>query len=458
MGGKSIFHAYDVRGVWEKELDEKIAAKIGWGTAQYLKGISGKPSPVLLVGEDTRASSPVLSRAIRSGIQAAGGTVRFGGLMTTPMFYFLVTDFSLDGGVMVTASHNPPDYNGFKLVRERARPIFRGGSLEEIEKLVAHAPEIIGEEELPEAENLRSRYLSFLRKKFTPLFEKRGTPEGIVFDNGNGTAQVVLGPLLEALSWIRPVKLFWDVDPLFSGRGPNPSLPGARDQLSREVGESGARFGVAFDGDGDRILFVDEKGESVPPDFITAFLAERLLRRFGGGKIVLPIGTSRVVSEVVEGTGGEVVLSRRGNVFVKDAMVREGALFGGERSGHYFFREFFSGDSAIFTFLSVLREWEEARRPFSELFRPFFKYVSTGEINVAVPTSQKAIEAVKRTFSAFAKKTNEIDGFFADMGDWWFLIRPSQTEEVLRLILEGKDEKTVSLHGEEITRILTERK
>lgn len=449
----SIFHAYDVRGVYPSELNEEIAGKIGWAAGEYFKKISGKENPVILVGEDNRGSSPSLSKSLIAGLLQAGATIRYGGMMTTPTFYFLVNSLPADGGLMATASHNAPRYNGFKFVGKEAEPIAKGSGLEEIESLAAKAPAITSQDE-PTQENFLPLYLDFLSKSFLDLFRAKEQTFKVVFDNGNGVTSLVLEPLLSSLSWLEATKLFWNQDPLFSGRGPNPILPGALDNLSKAVRENQATFGVAFDSDGDRIAFVDEKGKQVPGDFLSAWFARQILRENPGEKFVLPVGASRVAEETIKENGGEVIFSRRGNVFLREKMQEANAIFGGERSGHYYFRNFFSSGSGIFTLLLFLDFWFASPSPLSEIFFPFAKYPSSGEINLSVGEPQKALEGIRNHYKGVAKTSNELDGFYADMGEWWFSARPSETEPLFRLIVEGKEGDLVAAKTRELQELI----
>ncbi|MBI2640588.1 MAG: phosphomannomutase/phosphoglucomutase [Candidatus Sungbacteria bacterium] len=455
----NVFHAYDVRGIYPSELNEETAQKIGWAAGEYFKKISEKENPVILIGEDNRSSSPTLSKALISGLFQTGAQIRYGGAVTTPMFYFLVNSLPSDGGVMVTASHNAPEYNGLKFVAQGAKPISEVRGLEEIQSLLSQAPS--GKREALEIseENFLPLYLDFLAKQFLELFEEsEPKPVSIVFDNGNGIVSLVLEPLLSSLSWIKSVKLFWNQDPLFSGRGPNPILPNALEKLSQSIEKNHAALGIAFDSDGDRVVFLDEKGKEIPGDFLTAWLAKNFLSKNPGEKFVIPVGTSRVVEETIKENGGEVIFSRRGSVFLKEKMREANALFGGERSGHYYFRDFFFSESGIFTFLLFLKFWLPSRGAsesrLSEIFSAFAKYPSSGELNLAVEEPEKALEKIKALYKESAKTSNELDGFYADMGEWWFLARLSQTEPLFRLIVEGKEQDLVMAKTKELQELI----
>jgi len=446
MREKSVFHAYDVRGIWQKELDVPTARRIGWSAGEYYKKISGKPAPMLLVGIDGRESSQPLSEALITGLSAAGAQVVFGGMMTTPMLYWAVNDAAADGGVMVTASHNPAEYNGFKFMQDRALPVFLSGGLEKIEEGMRRAPATPHVARI-EVVSLQERYAAFLKEKFPTLFSNQFPEIKIVADNGNGMVSFPLDQLLGALPWIKPIKLFWERDPQFQGRGPNPNAPGALRALARAVQRQHAAFGVAFDGDGDRIVFVDEKGSLVPGDWITAWFSRAYLLRHPLSTVVLPIGTSRIVEETIRAHGGRAAFSRRGNVFMCNTMESQNAIFGGERTGHYYFRDFFFRDSAVFAFLSFLSffaESEDSAGPFSDtVVAHFAKYSASGEMSIPSEDAGAAISKAKRAYASSAKHISELDGFFADCGEWWFLVRPSHTEPVVRLVVEGNDAKTV---------------
>ncbi|MFN7088576.1 MAG: hypothetical protein ACK4NX_02040, partial [Candidatus Paceibacteria bacterium] len=369
--------------------------------------------------------------------------------------YFLVNYLSCDGGIMVTASHNPPQYNGLKFVKQQAKPIFLGDGLDEIYKLMDRAPKTFKKYPGPKKENFIPAYVEFFKIRFERFFKKDAKPLKIAIDNGNGVASLVLEELIKEFSWIQPIKLFWEQDPDFSGRGPNPSHKGALSFLCAAVLKHRADFGIAFDGDADRILFIDENGKQILPDFITAYLGENMLKEAPGSLVIIPVGTSRIVEEKIKEAGGKVIFSRMGNVFVSSKIEEYNAIFGGERSGHYYFRDFFFRDGAIFTLLSVIRFWLGERRPFSEIFSNYAKYVTSGELNIAVENQQGAISGLKDAFKNRARATNEIDGFWADLGDVWFLLRQSQTEPILRLIVEGKNSQAVNKTLNEIQKILS---
>jgi phosphomannomutase len=424
-----LFKAYDIRGVVPDELDAGMAWRIGRATARFLA------APVLALGRDARPSSPELFEAVARGVREEGVRVIDLGLVSTPMLYFGVEHLGAGGGMMLTASHNPARYNGFKICREHAIPIGEASGLVDIERITRDLAPGAPPRGAPgglERVDLRDAYVEHV------LSVGRGRPRlRAVLDCGNGMAGVGLEPLLERLGLVAE-RLYFEPDGSFPNHEADPlKLENLRD-VSAAVRRSGADFGVAFDGDGDRAVFVDETGEPIPADLVTALLARHQLRRHPGGRVLYDLRSSRVTAEEVEAAGGVAEMCRVGHSFVKARMREVGAIFAGELSGHMYFR--FSdtlvaddGTAALVAMLDVLAA---EQKPLSELVAPLRRYAASGEINRRVDDIPGLLRSIEADH-ADAQEISHLDGLLVRYPDWWFNLRPSNTEPVLRLNLEA---------------------
>jgi len=434
-----IFKAYDIRGVYPSELDEADAHLIGRGFAlsRLLKG--EKP---VVVGRDMRTSSDSLADAISSGLAAEGHSIVDIGLCTTPMLYFAVNVLDAAGGIMVTASHNPGEYNGFKFVRERAIPIGSESGLAEIKKQTLSA--LRRSDDLPRGSirrvNVLDRYAAFFADRFTVELTKP-----LVIDAGNGMAGGILPRILPSQKLIYH-KLFFEPD----GRFPNHEANPLKDENLRQLRETMKKIpgsvGIAFDGDGDRVCFLDESGQVVRGDLLTALLAAELLDENGGGKILYDLRSSRVVPEVIRNHGGEPIKTRVGHAFIKQIMREEQALFGGELSYHFYFSEFFNCESGILAMLQTCKLLAKLGKPLSELVEPLRKYAHSGEVNFRVHDVDNALRYVQEHFSD--GQLSRLDGVSVDYDNWWFNLRASNTEPLVRLNLEA-DKRSLMVAGVE---------
>jgi phosphomannomutase len=431
----AIFKAYDIRGTVPDQLNADLAYAIGRGSAHFLA------ARTVAVGRDSRTHSPELSDALIRGINDEGVEVVDLGLVSTPMLYYGVEATGAGGGIMVTASHNPGEYNGFKVCREHAIPIGEASGLKEIEALSA---ERAGLE--PAAQRGGRRPVEVVDGYVDHVLAVGGgCPElKIAIDCGNGMAGVALEKLLERLP-LKVERLYFEPDGTFPNHEADPlkveNLRDVRDAVLR----TGADLGVAFDGDGDRAVFVDDEGEPIASDLMTGILARDQLRRHPGGTVLYDLRSSRAVAEEIEQAGGVALMCRVGHSFVKAQMRETGAIFAGELSGHIYFR--FSpelmaddGTAALVAVLDVLASEE---RPLSQIVAPLRRYHASGEINRRVADTQTLLAEI-RAEHADAPEVSTLDGLLVRYPDWWFNLRPSNTEPVLRLNLEaGSEERMI---------------
>jgi len=429
-----IFKAYDIRGVVPSELDAALAKKIGNAFARLLK------AKTLVVGQDMRVHSPELADAVSQGMRDAGANVIRLGLSETPMAYFAIGSIACDGGLCVTASHNPGQYNGMKLCREGAKPISKDTGIAELERMCAAPyPAPVAKPGREERRELLADYAAHVAK-----FAQLGREVSIAIDAANGMAGHTLPAVLERVPRIRAHTLYMEPDGTFPNHEANPLIEANLVDLKRLVKEKKAELGVAYDGDADRCCFVDEQGVTAGADLITALLAPVFLRRFPGTAVVYDLRSSWAVKEEIVRAGGQPVRDRVGHSFMKATMRQKGAMFGGELSGHFYFAENFTADSgviAMMAVLSLLCAPENKGKTLSQLLARVRRYHSTGEINFHVDDKPAKIAELKQRYAA--GRQDELDGITVEFGDlgqrewWWFNVRPSNTEPLLRMIVEA---------------------
>jgi phosphomannomutase len=429
-----IFKAYDVRGLYGSQIDGDVAELVARGFARVLASLQDKPASSLAVGlgRDMRLTAPELTARYRDGLIAEGVHVVDAGQIATEMLYYLVGSRRLDGGLMCTASHNPKPYTGAKLVREGALALSGDAGIQDIRRAIesdlGEAPGGGTVEQLDVTDEFHAAALRFIDAD-------RVRPLKVVVDGGNGMAGPMIGPLLERLR-LELIETYWDPDGTFPDHEPNPLLPENRELIVRNVRETGADLGIAWDGDADRCFFIDDQGKFVDGDFLTALLAESLLHKHPGELILYDVRASRAVADTVERAGGRAEMNRVGHAFFKSRMREEGSLFGGEVSGHYYFRDFYCADSGTIPALLVLELLSGAARPFSALLEPFRdRYFISGEINSEVSDQQAKMDEISRRY-ADARQAR-LDGISVDYPEWHFNVRPSNTEPLLRLCLES---------------------
>jgi len=437
----SIVKAYDIRGVVPAQLSPELAARFG---AAFVQATG---SGAIVVGRDMRPSSPELSAAFAHGAAGAGADVTDIGLASTDLLYY--ASGSLDvPGAMFTASHNPAQYNGIKLCRAGAAPIGQGTGLEEIKALVeADAVEPAGRAGRIVERDLLADYAAHLHS----LVDLSGIrPLTVVVDAGNGMAGHTVPAVFAALN-VRLIPLYFELDGTFPNHDANPIVPANLVDVAAAVREHRADLGLAFDGDADRCWVLDERGESVPPSVVTALVASRELAREPGSTVIHNLITSRSVPEVVRESGGVAVRTRVGHSYIKQEMARTGAIFGGEHSAHYYFRDFWRADTGMLAALHVLAALGSQAGPLSRLVAGFDRYAGSGEINSTVADQQDRIRAVRVAFGGRpGVSLDELDGLTVEAADWWFNLRPSNTEPLLRLNVEAADGETMAAVRDEV--------
>lgn len=421
-----IFKAYDVRGVYPEELNEDIARRIGWAFAEFTR------SSALVVGRDCRVSSPSLAAAFTEGVAERGVDVVDIGLATTDMLYFASGRLDMPGA-MFTASHNPPHYNGIKLCRAGAAPVGADSGLEEVRDLAAGEPP--SPDPVRGTVTTRDLVEEYINHVLSFVDAAQMAPLTVVADAANGMAGLVLPAIFDRLP-AKLVGLYLDLDGTFPNHPADPIQPENQADLMRAVLEHSADVGLAFDGDADRVFLVDERAQGVSGSLVTALVAEAMLEREPGGKIVHNLITSWVVPEIVREHGGEPIRTRVGHSFIKKVMADTGAIFGGEHSGHYYFRDHFRADSGLIAALFVLQRLSETGKPLSQLLAPYRRYEASGEINSEVTDQGAALERVAAAFSD--GRQDRLDGLTVEYEDWWFNVRPSNTEPLLRLNVEAR--------------------
>ena len=433
----AIFKAYDVRGTYPDQLDEQTAKAIGAAFATFAK------SPRIAVARDMRPSGVALASAFEAGARACGSEVIDLGMGSTDFCYFVSGHLDAPAA-MFTASHNPAQYNGIKLCLSGARPVGEESGLRQIKALTEQFLE-----DPPRGEPAPTSSMDLLEiwadhvRGFVDTAVLR--PVRVVADTANGmgglVAPLVFGPLPFKVEY-----LYAELDGTFPNHPADPIQPENLVDLVTKVREVGADVGLAFDGDADRVFLIDETGAGVSGSLTTALVATSMLKSHPGSTVLYNLICSKVVPETVAALGGTAVRTRVGHSYIKQVMAETGAVFGGEHSGHYYYRENFRADSGIITALVVLELMSKAEAPLSELVAPFRRYADSGEINTAVKDPNAAVESIAATLGGTGPALDRLDGLTADYGDWWFNLRPSNTEPLLRLNIEAPDAASLAEH------------
>lgn len=438
----SIFKAYDVRGLYPDEFDEEAARRIGAAFAEHTG--AGR----ILVGRDCRTSSPSLAAAFVEGVTSRATDVVDIRLATTDMVYFASGRLDLPGA-MFTASHNPPEYNGLKLCREQAAPVGEDSGLLDVRALAeSDLSPASGGRGRVEERDMREAYVEHVLSFVHP--EVMG-PLTVVADAANGMAGLVLEPIFERLP-AKLIGLYLELDGTFPNHPADPIQPENLEDLKRTVLEHGADVGLAFDGDADRVFLVDESARGVSGSLLVALVAEEMLNREPQATVLHNAICSWVVPEVIRENGGTPIRTRVGHSFIKKVMAETGAIFGGEHSGHYYFRDHYRADSGLIAALLVLQRISQAGVPLSALLEPYRRYHASGEINSVVENQQGTIERIARRFAD--GRQDRLDGLTVEYEDWWFNVRPSNTEPLLRLNVEATTEDLLREKTDEVLSII----
>ncbi len=438
---RRVIKAYDVRGLVGTEIDEGFVADVGGAFARLMRTESPEGAGPVVIGHDMRESSPVLATAFAAGVTAQGLDVVRIGLASTDELYF--ASGLLDcPGAMFTASHNPATYNGIKMCRATAKPVGEDTGLALIrDEIIAGVPGYDGPHGTVTDRDVLADYGEFLRSL---VAVDRLRPMRVAVDAGNGMAGHTTPAVLGPIPGVTVLPLYFELDGSFPNHEANPLEPANLLDLQKFVRDSGADIGLAFDGDADRCFVVDERGEPVSPSAVTALVAARELTREPGARVIHNLITSRVVPELIIERGGHPVRSRVGHSYIKSLMAESGAIFGGEHSAHYYFREFWGADSGMLAALHVLAALGEQDRPLSELISDYQRYAASGEINFRVDDAPACVDAVLTSFAAQTVSLDHLDGVTVDLGDGaWFNLRTSNTEPLLRLNVEARTDAEV---------------
>jgi phosphomannomutase len=445
-----IFKAYDVRGLYPGQIDEDVAYRIGRAFARVLPTLQqGSSEMRLAVGHDMRLHSPALAQAFARGLADEGCRVLDIGMVGTEILYYAVGSRGLDGGTAVTASHNPKDYAGFKLVRQGALPLSGDAGIQDVRRIVEEddgPPTGPGE---VTSEDIYDEYRRYVLGFIEPEAVR---PMTLVVDGGNGMAGPMIGPILDSFG-MTGERLYFEPNGEFPGHEPNPLLEENRKLIIDTVLRNRAELGIAWDGDADRCFFIDERGEFVPGDFLTALLAVSVLEKEPGATILYDVRASRAVPHTIEAHGGKALVNRVGHAFFKARMREVGAAFGGEVSGHYYFRNFYNADSGVIPALLVLELLSKKGKTMSELLEPYrARYFISGEINSEVADQDAKMRELAERYAD--GEQSRLDGLSVDYEDWHFNVRPSNTEPLLRLNLEAQSEEEMEARTEEVLRII----
>ena len=437
-----VFKAYDVRGIHPTEIDEDGAYRVGRAFVEHF-GLAR-----IAVGRDMRASSPSMTAAAIDGAADGGADVLDLGMIGTEMLYYAVGELDLDGGIVVTASHNPKEYTGMKIVRAGALPVGGDSGLEDLRRRAEAGFGDVARRGAVTPTDIRD---GFVAKVLSFVDPGSIRPLRVVVDAANGMAGVMLPQVLERLPQLEVVRCFFDPDGSFPNHEPNPLLPENRTFIVERTRSERADLGVAYDGDADRCFFVDDTGEFVPGDFVTALLARAMLDKEPGATVIYDVRASWAVPRTIEEAGGVALVNRVGHAFIKERMREVDALFAGEVSAHYYFREFTRADTGVVPFLVMLELLSRGGQTLSELLGPFReRYFLSGEINTPVADVDSKLREIEEHYAAADGRISHLDGVSVDFDDWHFNVRPSNTEPLLRLNLEALDESEMERARDEV--------
>jgi phosphomannomutase len=446
----TIFKAYDIRGIYPGQIDGEVARQVGQAFIDYVGARR------IAVGRDMRTSSPELMERFVAGARGAGAQVVDIGMIGTDMLYYYVARHELEGGAIITASHNPKEYNGIKMVRRGAIALSgdAGGGITEIREAIqsgrySRDPGPVGPppERQPISEDYAKHCLSFIDVSRVPRMK-------VVLDTGNGMGAVGAQAIFPRLP-LELVKMYFELDGTFPNHPPDPLVEANRREIMERVGRERAGLGIAWDGDADRCFFVDDTGEFVPGDFVTALLGQSFCRKEPGARIIYDVRASRAVADLVRAAGGTAIMHRVGHAFIKKKMREENAVFGGEVSGHFYFRENWFADNGMIPALLVLELIGREGKRLSEMLKPLReRYHLSGEINSRVADAGAAMKRIEQRYAD--GRISKLDGVSVDYDDWHFNVRPSNTEPLVRLNLEAYDQAEMERRRDEVLGIIRE--
>lgn len=439
----SVFKTYDIRGVYKKGIDEELAYNTGRALFTFLN----KEKPVIAVGRDGRSSSPTLLENLKKGIIDSGGTVINTGVSNTPLLNFAVAKKKYDAGVMVTASHNPPEFNGFKIIRENAFQVY-GEELQKIKKIIESKDFKNGEGKEVE-QNFLQEYLTHVLS-FTESYKDLK----IVIDCGNGVGAVTAKPLFSKLN-AEVFFLYDEIDGSFPNHLPDPGDSNSPKDAQKKIKKENADIGAIFDGDADRCIFLNENGKVISTDHLLSLLAREELKNNKGEKIYYDLRFTKTTKEEIEEGGGIPEMMRVGNPFYKEKIINEGGILGAELSGHIMFRENFGIDDGLFALVKTLNILSKKKEKISKLIAPFERYYQTEEINLNVRDKKEALKKLKEKFNDGEELF--IDGVYIRYKDWWVSLRESNTEDLVRLRIEAEKEEVLKEKREQIISLIKEK-
>jgi len=443
-----IFKAYDIRGLVDVEIDADFAFATGVAFARFLQ-IEREPGTIV-IGEDMRPSSPLLAEAFSAGVTSQGMDVIRIGLASTDMLYFASGKLGMPGA-MFTASHNPAEYNGIKLCLSNARPIGKESGLVTIEKFVREgSPIALRNVGVEKERNMLEEYVDHL---LTLVDIKNIRPLKIVVDAGNGMAGHTAPAIFARLN-CEVIPMYFELDGTFPNHEANPLDETTLTDLKQAMKDHKADLGLAFDGDADRCFLVDERGVAVNPSALTALIAQRELIKHPGSSIIYNLISSRAVQEVIDENGGVGLRSRVGHSYIKQMMADSGAIFGGEHSGHFYFKEFWRADSGALAALHAIAALGETTTTMSELLAPYIRYFASGEINSKVTDTKAATELVENSYTSEKVTIDHLDGLTVNGDTWWFNLRPSNTEPLLRLNVEASTQAQMESVRDEVLALI----
>jgi phosphomannomutase len=439
-----IFKAYDIRGTYPDQLDETTAFRVGYHYRDLLDEEDLARGPVVVVSRDMRSHSVPMARALKNGLRARGVAVIDIGVADTPQNYFGIGFLGASGGIQVTASHNPSVYNGFKMSRRDAIPVSYETGISKLESLVTSSEVAV---DLPLRADEEDRWIfdDYSRHVLEEVTVSEPRLK-LAADAANGMATIYL-PILDKLN-VDLVPLYFELDGNFPNHEANPLKHENLLDVERAVREFGCDLGVAFDGDADRAILVDELGNAISADKITGLLAPRFLQSEPGASIVYDLRSSWATKEAIEEAGGVPIRERVGHSFMKATMREHDSPFGGELAGHFYFRRNFTADSSLMTVIETLNHLREEKRPLSQLVAPLSRYYATGEVNFHVDDKEGMIRRLAEVYSD--GEIDYLDGITVQFDDWWFNVRPSNTEPLLRLVLEARTRDLMEVKKEDL--------